>query len=123
MSKNFIKTHLDKTNGYHTLRQFDEISELIFKNMQYDDYDQRKIKKTMARYSQIKNGKICFDTSKQSGMNYKDLKDNIETNTKKPFDFCLKANSNDSRYFQEISAGNFSTTTKIWDCKKNTPVV
>ena len=98
MSKNYIKEKLDGATGEYTIKQFDEMAELFHKNMKDSDYDQKKIKTTMARYSTIKNNKIIFNTKEHSEMNYKDLKDKMEKVSKSSFLFNMKLNSKDSRH-------------------------
>lgn len=78
MSKHFIKDKLGLENGKFTLLEFDELAKKIHKSMKDTDYTEGKVKKTMARYSKIKNNCIMFDTSFNSELDYHQLKEKIK---------------------------------------------
>ena len=84
MSKHFIKDKLKTQSGEFTLNEFDTLAAKIFKGMKDSDYTEGKVKKTMARYSKIKENKVTFDTSFNSELDYHELKEKLETaNTNK----------------------------------------
>lgn len=61
------------------MSEFDNLATKIFKGMNDTDYSEGKVKKTMARYSKIKNNKIVFDVSFNSELDYHELKEKIKT--------------------------------------------
>lgn len=87
MTKNFIKGKLDLEKEKVSLSEFDNIAKKIHMSMKDSDYTEGKVKKTMARYSRIKNNMITFDTSFNSELDYHQLKEKmsetIETKPKK----------------------------------------
>jgi putative phage-type endonuclease len=110
MTKNYIKDKLKEVKGDHTLDQFDKLAQQIYKSLHKDDknsnYDENKVKKTMARYCEIKIGKVIFNTNVNSELNYKELKNKLtKTSKKNPnlFDnISLNSDKSDSKQFTKV---------------------
>lgn len=116
MSKHYIKEQLKTTKGEYSILDFDNLATKIFKTMKDSDYTENKVKKTMARYSVVKNGKVTFNTNFNSDLDYYQLKEKlikeapkkVTTKSSKFFD-NLKVDSKDSTYEEQKS----KTSTKI----------
>lgn len=105
MQKEIIRESLKNLSSGISLDEFDKMAKLITKKINENDFDEKKVKKNMAKYAKIEKSKIFFDTKNKSGLDYKEIVkkiDDNESNNKQNikstsfFDTKLKKDSNDS---------------------------
>ena len=84
MSKDYIKSEIEKINKKISLSEFDELANKISNSIKSkeNDIDNKKVKKIMAKYANAKDGKIKFDMENKSNMDYKELVENLTKSNK-----------------------------------------
>lgn len=98
--KDYIKSKLKAVKSDIDLDEFNTLANSISNKLDSKEYDEKMVKKVMAKYANIKDGKILFNTKEKSNLEYKTLAEKLNKKQESSFfNFNLKRDSKDSYDF------------------------